>query len=93
MGGYTEISLYGNRVTFVVRRRDQRAAREPELATCARPGCSPWFYRWRRLAHLLHLRKTCPPINADDVKWGPVPPNIPAGAQLAVISGDAAGVR
>jgi quercetin dioxygenase-like cupin family protein len=29
-----------------------------------------------------------PPINADDVKWGPVPPNIPAGAQLAVISGD-----
>jgi quercetin dioxygenase-like cupin family protein len=22
------------------------------------------------------------------VKWGPVPPNIPAGAQLAVISGD-----
>jgi quercetin dioxygenase-like cupin family protein len=29
-----------------------------------------------------------PPINADDVKWGPVPPNIAAGAQLAVISGD-----
>jgi quercetin dioxygenase-like cupin family protein len=29
-----------------------------------------------------------PPINADDVKWGPVPPNFPAGAQLAVISGD-----
>jgi quercetin dioxygenase-like cupin family protein len=29
-----------------------------------------------------------PPINADDVKWGPVPPNIPAGAQIAVISGD-----
>jgi len=29
-----------------------------------------------------------PPINADDVKWGPVPPNIAGGAQLAVISGD-----
>ena len=29
-----------------------------------------------------------PPINSDDVKWGPVPPNIAAGAQLAVISGD-----
>jgi quercetin dioxygenase-like cupin family protein len=29
-----------------------------------------------------------PPINADDVKWGPAPPNIAAGAQLAVISGD-----
>ena len=29
-----------------------------------------------------------PPINADAVKWGPVPPNIPAGAQIAVISGD-----
>jgi uncharacterized protein (DUF1330 family) len=29
-----------------------------------------------------------PPINADDVKWGPVPPNIPAGAQIAIISGD-----
>ena len=29
-----------------------------------------------------------PPINADDMKWGPVPPNIPAGAQIAVISGD-----
>ena len=29
-----------------------------------------------------------PPINSDDVKWGPVPPNIAADAQLAVISGD-----
>ena len=29
-----------------------------------------------------------PPINSDEVKWGPVPPNIAAGAQLAVISGD-----
>jgi len=28
------------------------------------------------------------PMNASDIKWGPVPPNIPAGAQLAVISGD-----
>ena len=25
-----------------------------------------------------------PPINADEVKWGPAPPNIPAGAQIAV---------
>ena len=28
------------------------------------------------------------PINADEVKWGPAPPNIPAGAQIAVLSGD-----
>jgi ketosteroid isomerase-like protein/quercetin dioxygenase-like cupin family protein len=28
------------------------------------------------------------PMNAGDIKWGPVPPNIPAGAQLAVIAGD-----
>jgi hypothetical protein len=28
------------------------------------------------------------PINADDVKWGPAPSVFPAGAQLAVISGD-----
>src|ERR1700693_4249187 len=28
------------------------------------------------------------PINADDVKWGPAPNVFPAGAQIAVISGD-----
>jgi hypothetical protein len=28
------------------------------------------------------------PINADEVKWGPAPPNIPAGAQIAVLAGD-----
>jgi quercetin dioxygenase-like cupin family protein len=28
------------------------------------------------------------PINGDDVKWGPAPNVFPAGAQLAVISGD-----
>lgn len=28
------------------------------------------------------------PINGDQVKWGPAPPNVPPGAQLAVISGD-----
>jgi quercetin dioxygenase-like cupin family protein len=27
-------------------------------------------------------------VNADDVKWGPVPTAFPAGAQIAVISGD-----
>jgi hypothetical protein len=30
------------------------------------------------------------PINADQVKWGPAPPNIPPGAQLAVIAGNPA---
>jgi hypothetical protein len=29
-----------------------------------------------------------PPINANEVKWGPAPPNIPAGAQIAVLAGD-----
>ena len=29
-----------------------------------------------------------PPINADEVKWAPAPPNIPAGAQIAVLAGD-----
>ena len=28
------------------------------------------------------------PINADDVKWGPAPNILPAGAQIAIISGD-----
>jgi quercetin dioxygenase-like cupin family protein len=28
------------------------------------------------------------PINADDVKWGPAPNVFPAGAQIAIISGD-----
>jgi quercetin dioxygenase-like cupin family protein len=31
-----------------------------------------------------------PPINADEVKWGPAPPNIPAGAQIAVLAGNPA---
>jgi quercetin dioxygenase-like cupin family protein len=30
------------------------------------------------------------PINADQVKWDPAPPNIPPGAQLAVIAGNPA---
>jgi quercetin dioxygenase-like cupin family protein len=28
------------------------------------------------------------PMNADDVKWGPAPKVFPAGAQIAVLSGD-----
>jgi hypothetical protein len=28
------------------------------------------------------------PINADDLRWGPAPNAFPAGAQIAVISGD-----
>ena len=28
------------------------------------------------------------PVNADQIKWGPAPPVLPAGAQFAVISGD-----
>ena len=28
------------------------------------------------------------PLNADDVKWGPAPNVFPAGAQIAVVSGD-----
>lgn len=27
-------------------------------------------------------------VKPDDVKWGPAPPGLPAGAQLAVIAGD-----
>jgi quercetin dioxygenase-like cupin family protein len=27
-------------------------------------------------------------INTSDMKWGPAPPGLPAGAQLAVLSGD-----
>lgn len=29
-------------------------------------------------------------VNAGDVKWGPAPPVFPAGAQMAVLSGDPA---
>src|SRR3954449_8766162 len=27
-------------------------------------------------------------MNPSDMKWGPAPPSLPAGAQLAVLSGD-----
>ena len=27
-------------------------------------------------------------VNADGLKWGPAPPNLPPGAQVAVLSGD-----
>src|SRR5262245_989343 len=27
-------------------------------------------------------------VRADDVKWGPAPPSLPAGAQAAIIFGD-----
>ncbi|SFI22464.1 protein of unknown function [Bradyrhizobium sp. Gha] len=29
-----------------------------------------------------------PPVNVEDIKWGPAPPTIPPGAQLAVVAGD-----
>src|SRR5437764_14537841 len=28
------------------------------------------------------------PVNADGLKWGPAPPVLPKGAQIAVVSGD-----
>lgn len=28
------------------------------------------------------------PMNPEDIKWGPAPPALPAGAQFAVMSGD-----
>ena len=28
------------------------------------------------------------PVNADGVAWGPAPPILPKGAQIAVLSGD-----
>jgi quercetin dioxygenase-like cupin family protein len=31
------------------------------------------------------------PVQANEVKWGPAPPVLPAGAKLAVLSGDPAG--
>ena len=27
-------------------------------------------------------------INADDIKWGPAPPDLPSGAEMAVLHGD-----
>jgi hypothetical protein len=29
-----------------------------------------------------------PPVNVEDIKWGPAPPAIPPGAQVAVVAGD-----
>ena len=29
-----------------------------------------------------------PPVNVEDIKWGPAPLTIPPGAQLAVVAGD-----
>ena len=31
------------------------------------------------------------PVQASEIKWGPAPPVLPAGAQMAVLSGDPAG--
>ena len=28
------------------------------------------------------------PLNADNLKWGPAPPTLPKGAEIAVLSGD-----
>jgi quercetin dioxygenase-like cupin family protein len=38
----------------------------------------------------LHAAEThmMPPVNVEDIKWGPAPSTIPPGAQLAVVSGD-----
>ena len=31
------------------------------------------------------------PMNPEDIKWGPAPPILPAGAQMAVLAGDPGG--
>ena len=31
------------------------------------------------------------PVNSADIKWGPAPPILPAGAQMAVLAGDPGG--
>jgi quercetin dioxygenase-like cupin family protein len=31
------------------------------------------------------------PVQANEIKWGPAPPVLPAGAKIAVLSGDPAG--
>jgi hypothetical protein len=31
------------------------------------------------------------PVQANEIKWGPAPPVLPAGAKMAVLSGDPAG--
>jgi ketosteroid isomerase-like protein/quercetin dioxygenase-like cupin family protein len=43
---------------------------------------------WNMMPPPAPVTAMSPPVNAEQIKWGPAPPNVPAGAQLAVISGD-----
>jgi quercetin dioxygenase-like cupin family protein len=42
-------------------------------------------------AAALHAADMPAPMQANEIKWGPVPPVLPAGAKMAVLSGDPAG--
>jgi quercetin dioxygenase-like cupin family protein len=43
------------------------------------------------LAPAAHAAEMAAPVQASEIKWGPAPPVLPAGAQIAVLSGDPAG--
>jgi quercetin dioxygenase-like cupin family protein len=42
-------------------------------------------------AAALHAADMPGPVQATEIKWGPAPPVLPAGAKMAVLSGDPAG--
>jgi quercetin dioxygenase-like cupin family protein len=42
-------------------------------------------------AAVLYAAEMSGPMQANEIKWGPVPPVLPAGAKIAVLSGDPAG--
>lgn len=39
----------------------------------------------------LHAAEMSGPVQANEIKWGPAPPVLPAGAKMAVLAGDPAG--
>lgn len=57
---------------------------------------SPSVVRWLALVvwaapGALWAAELPAPVQPEEIKWGPVPPVLPAGAKMAVLSGDPAG--
>lgn len=93
-----EMTMTAATQTIAIRTDQSGAASTPDLAALETQQQAAWSSGARKLMLALGLllagsasafaQEMPVPINANDVKWGPAPNVFPAGAQIAVISGD-----
>jgi quercetin dioxygenase-like cupin family protein len=69
-------------------RREGNEATNRTICCCFWPSCPSSSTNPAKAAPQAAEMQMKPPVNVEDIKWGPAPPTIPPGAQLAVVAGD-----